>query len=569
MNFLALATDYDGTLARDGRVDDTTIAALEKFLASGRRLILVTGRVLDDLLAVFPRQDLFDWIVAENGALLYCPKTQESHLLTEQVPPGLIERLQSRGVTNIGAGQCIVGTWIEHACTVLETLRDMGLDRQIIFNKNAVMILPTGVNKAFGLAAALSEMKLSAHNVVAIGDAENDLPMLAQSECGVAVSNALDSVRHKADLVTKGDHGAGVEELISNLLKDDLHSRLASSGHREILLGTAKLQSERKVFVPSVGHSLLVAGPSGSGKSTATTGLVERIAEAKYQFCLFDPEGDYDDFELAVRLGNPHYVPRADEVMALVDRMHNVTVNLLGVSLDSRPDYVSEIIRKLEHLRSARGRPHWFVIDEAHHIFPSDSPQETILLVQPPKTSLMITVHPEHLRQEALRSVDIVIAVGKDPVQTIQGFCRAARVDEPAMKPVDLEVGEVLIWFRYADAEPFVVKAEPGKSEHKRHIRKYAQGDLADQSFIFKGPNGGLNLSAQNFDTFLRMGEGVDDETWLHHLHRHDYSQWMRSTVKDQSLADELAKAENENLGASESRKRIFDAIKAKYTAPE
>jgi hypothetical protein len=181
----------------------------------------------------------------------------------------------------------------------------------------------------------------------------------------------------------------------------------------------------------------------------------------------------------------------------------------------------------------------------------------------------MITVHPEHLRQEALRSVDIVIAVGKDPVQTIQGFCKAAQVDEPAMKPVDLEVGEVLIWFRHASAEPFVVKAEPGKSEHKRHIRKYAQGDLADRSFIFKGPNGGLNLSAQNFDTFLRMGEGVDDETWLHHLHRHDYSQWMRSTVKDQSLADELAKTENENLDASESRKRIFDAIKAKYTAPE
>jgi hydroxymethylpyrimidine pyrophosphatase-like HAD family hydrolase len=569
MNFLALATDYDGTLARDGRVEDTTISALERLHASGRKLVLVTGRVLDDLLAVFPRHDLFEWIVAENGALLYSPRTQESRLLTEQVPPGLIERLQLRGVTNIGAGQCIVGTWIEHACTVLETLRDMGLDRQIIFNKTAVMILPTGVNKAFGLAAALSEMKLSAHNVVAVGDAENDLPMLTLCECSVAVSNALDSVRHKADLVTKGDHGAGVEELISGLLKDDLNSKLASSGHRQILLGTAKLQGERKVFVPSVGRSLLVAGPSGSGKSTAATGLVERIAEAKYQFCLFDPEGDYDDFESAVRLGNPHYVPRPDEVMALVDRMHNVAVNLLGVSLDSRPDYVSEIIRKLEHLRSARGRPHWFVIDEAHHIFPSDSPPETTLLVQAPKTSLMITVHPEHLRKEALKSVDIVIAVGKDPAETIRGFCKAAHVDEPSMKPVELEVGEILIWFRHAKAEPFVVKVEPGKSEHKRHIRKYAHGDLGDRGFVFRGPNGGLNLAAQNLDTFIRMGEGVDDETWLYHLRIHDYSRWMRFTVKDQSLADELATAENDNLDANESRNRIFGAIRAKYTAPE
>jgi hydroxymethylpyrimidine pyrophosphatase-like HAD family hydrolase len=569
MNFLALATDYDGTLARDGRVEDTTIAALEKLLASGRKLILVSGRILEDLLAVLPRPELFEWIVAENGALLYCPKTQDSRVLTERVPPGLIERLKAKGVTNIGTGQCVVGTWIEHACTVLEALREMGLDRQIIFNKTAVMILPTGVNKAFGLAAALCEMKLSAHNVVSIGDAENDLPMLTQCECSVAVSNALDSVKQKADLVMKGDHGAGVEELVSELLNDDLNSRLASSGGREILLGTAKLQGERKVFLPSAGHSLLVAGPSGSGKSTATTGLVERIAEAKYQLCLFDPEGDYDDFELAIRLGNPHYVPRADEVMTLVDRMHNVTVNLLGVSLDSRPDYVSEIIRKLEHLRSVRGRPHWCVIDEAHHIFPSDSPPQTTLLVQPPKASLMITVHPEHLRQEALKSVDIVIAVGKDPVQTIQGFCKAVQVEEPPMSAVDLEVGEVLIWFRHTDAEPFVVKAEPGKSEHKRHIRKYAHGDVGDRGFVFRGPNGGLNLAAQNLDTFIRMGEGVDDETWLYHLRLHDYSQWMRLTVKDQPLADELATAESDNLDAKESRNRIFGAIRAKYTAPE
>jgi hydroxymethylpyrimidine pyrophosphatase-like HAD family hydrolase len=55
-----------------------------------------------------------------------------------------------------------------------------------------MIILPTGVIKASGLSSALNEMNVSAHNVVATGDVENDLPMLAMCECGVAVNNALE-----------------------------------------------------------------------------------------------------------------------------------------------------------------------------------------------------------------------------------------------------------------------------------------------------------------------------------------------------------------------------------------
>jgi HAD superfamily hydrolase (TIGR01484 family) len=77
MHYAALATDYDGTIAHDGVVDAPTIAALEKLKAAQRRLILVTGRELDDLARVCDRLDLFDRIVAENGALLYGPATRE------------------------------------------------------------------------------------------------------------------------------------------------------------------------------------------------------------------------------------------------------------------------------------------------------------------------------------------------------------------------------------------------------------------------------------------------------------------------------------------------------------
>jgi hypothetical protein len=190
MHFLALASDYDGTLAYSGVVRASTIAALEKLKDSGRQLILVTGRQLGELLEIFSRADLFEWVVAENGALLYCPRTRESTLLAEAMPDSLSSLLKERGVENLSTGQAILATWRPHECTVLAALAELGLDRQIIFNKDAVMVLPTGVNKASGLRAALNELKLSPHNVVAVGDAENDLPMLTFAGCGVAVQNA-------------------------------------------------------------------------------------------------------------------------------------------------------------------------------------------------------------------------------------------------------------------------------------------------------------------------------------------------------------------------------------------
>lgn len=567
MYLLALATDYDGTLAHDGRVSSGTVSALERLRDSGRKLILVSGRLLEDLLAVFPEHDLFDSIVAENGAVLYAPRSRESRLLAEAAPEGLVDALRARGVTNIGAGASIVATWHPHECAVLETLRDLGLDRHIIFNKGAVMILPTGVNKASGLLSALNEMKISPHNVVAAGDAENDLPMLAMCGCRVAVSNALDSVKNKADIVTKADHGAGIEELVEDLLRDDLESVLSPAQRPGILFGTTIREPKRKVLLPTLGHSVLVAGPSGSGKSTAITGLLERLAEAEYQFCLFDPEGDYEEFESAITLGNPHYAPAAHEIVILLERMHNVAVNLLAVSIENRPDYVSEVVRKLDHLRSTTGRPHWIILDEAHHIFPAEYPPGSSLLPAPPKPSLMLTVHPHHLRKEALESADIIVAVGKEPYETIADYCTAAGVDQPRIEPAALDRGEVLVWFRRAPDDPFVLAFAPGKTEHMRHIRKYSEGDLGDRSFVFTGPKRQLHLAAQNFSNFIRIGSGVDDKTWIHHLHSHDYSLWLRGSIKDSELAEQVEAIENSNDSADQSREKIFDAIRRKYTA--
>jgi HAD superfamily hydrolase (TIGR01484 family) len=222
MRYLALATDYDGTLAADGVVSDDTWAAVHRLRESGRQILLVTGRELDDLQRVCPHLDLFDRIVAENGGLLYNPATHEEKVLAPAPPEDFLRALRARGVAPLSAGRTIVATWRPHETAVLETIRDLGLELHVIFNKDAVMVLPSGVNKATGLKAALDELGLSAHNLVGIGDAENDHAFLALCGCAAAVSNALPKLKKHADVITAGDCGQGVIELIDELLADDL-----------------------------------------------------------------------------------------------------------------------------------------------------------------------------------------------------------------------------------------------------------------------------------------------------------------------------------------------------------
>lgn len=224
MRYHALACDYDGTLACAGQVEQPTLAALERFRATGRKTILVTGRELEELQAIFPQTALFDAVVAENGAVLYRPASREVKLLGPAPPPELMESLRRRQVAPVAVGHVIVATRRPHEAAALQVIHDLGLELQVVFNKGAVMILPTGINKATGLEAALKLLDLSPHQVVGIGDAENDHSLLALCECAVAVANALPALKERADLVTNGHDGAGVVELIDAILDNDLRN---------------------------------------------------------------------------------------------------------------------------------------------------------------------------------------------------------------------------------------------------------------------------------------------------------------------------------------------------------
>lgn len=570
MRYYALACDYDGTLAFQGKVNGKTLAALRHLKISGRKLILITGRILDDLIYTFPHIDIFDRVVAENGALLYRPATREEKLLGEKLPEEFISELRKKGVDPLSVGRSIAATHQPHETKVLDTIREFGIEVQLIFNKGAVMILPSGINKATGLRAALNELGLSPHNVVGIGDAENDHSFLNISEFAVAVAKALPSVKEHVDYVTAGDHGDGVIELIDKLLTDDLHEFDAQSNHHILMLG--KCRDGKDVCIKPHGMSVLLSGTSGSGKSTFATSFIERLNEYGYQFCIIDPEGDYLTLDDAVVLGGSKQAPMVDEILKILDRPEqNCVVNMLGISLADRPAFFDVLLSSLLELRSRTGRPHWIVIDETHHLLPSSSNLPDSLSI--PKDlggMLFVTVHPDHLARTILSEIDIIVVIGESPTQAILAFSEILGQAPPPIPTTRLEPGEAIAWWRKPPADPFWFRSIPPRSERRRHLLKYAEGKLGmDKSFYFRGPEKRLNLRAHNLILFMQIADGIDDDTWLYHLHRGDYSRWFRESIKDDCLAKETENIEQTNgIPPEKSRSLIREKIERRYTGP-
>jgi HAD superfamily hydrolase (TIGR01484 family) len=567
MYFLALATDYDGTLATDGRVGPEVIDALRSLKSSGRKLVMVTGREREDLERVFPDTALFDLIVAENGALLIDPATGEETLLTTPPEQAFVERLRERQVARLSVGRCIVATWQPHEAEVLEAIRDLGLELQITFNKGAVMVLPAGVTKASGLEAALRRLGLSPHNVVGIGDAENDHAFLRACGCSVAVANALPAVKQTADIVTEGARGAGVSEVVDQILADDLAS--VERLWERHLLPLGRTEDGRELNA-SPWSCTLVAGVSGGGKSTLITGMLESLATRGFQYCVIDPEGDYEELAEAVQLGDPKSAPRVselDDILATPDR--DLVFSLLALDAADRPGFLAALLPRLAVLRAQTGRPHWLIVDEAHHMLPTHWKPAPVTLPEGLRATVFVTVHPNELAPPVLARITTVVAVGGDPGGTLANFARATGREPPVELAKDsLGSDEAIVW--HVDSEPVRIKKVRPTQRRRRHLRKYSEGELSpDHSFYFRGPNGVLNLRAHNLSLFLQLADGVDDDTWLHHLRAREYSAWLRMAIKDDALADEVARIEHErSADARSSRDAIAEQIRSRYIAP-
>jgi HAD superfamily hydrolase (TIGR01484 family) len=577
MRYLALAADYDQTLATAGALSSETANALRKLRRSGRRMLLLTGRTLDELTRVCPTLDLFDCIVLENGGVLYVPSTRQSTLLCRATALALVPALEARGVTPLIRGQVLVATRRPHEVAVLEALRDLGLELQIIFNGHAVMVLPSGVNKGSGLRRALRTIGLSVHEVVGVGNGANDHSFLEICECAVAVHNAVPSIKATADFCTRGSEGPGVVELIDELVADDLASRAPGGAGDVVIL--ASHEDGPMTFLP-YGQNILISGPSSAGKSTFATALIERLGDRDFQVCIIDPEGDYSTLEGVTTLGHHLRAPSIEDVMERLGNAEaNVVVNLLGVPFEQRPDFFSQLFPRLQALRARTGRPHWLVIDEAHHLLPESWGLAPSTLPQRLGETILITHQPREVTPSILAMVDIVVAVGPAPEATLAEFAAALSLSAPDVpgagsSPREKDArshraNEVVIWQRTTGRPPCRALVLPPRAERLRHRRKYAEGNLGYRGFFFRGPENRLNLRAVNLTSFCDMAIGVDDETWLFHLRRGDYASWFHDTIKDEELAREVtAIAVDSQLQPSDSRRLVRDAIERRYMIP-
>jgi hypothetical protein len=300
------------------------------------------------------------------------------------------------------------------------------------------------------------------------------------------------------------------------------------------------------------------------------SGFLERLIQRKYQVCVIDPEGEYGNFDDVISIGDQKRPPRIQEVLDLLkDPRVSVSINLLGTPLHDRPAFFSQLLPSLQAMRAHTGRPHWMLIDEAHHLLPMEFEAAPLALPQRWGETLFLTVHPDRMASAVLSWMNVVVAVGKDPQDTFSRFAAALQLAPPQLADQPQEKDEAMIWHPEQAAPPSVLKVISGQTERIRHYRKYAEGNLGPNSFYFRGPRGKQNLRAQNLAIFSQISEGIDDETWLHHLSQGDYSRWFREAIKDENLANEAESIEGrKDLPPIETKRLVSEAIKHRYTLP-
>jgi hypothetical protein len=174
--------------------------------------------------------------------------------------------------------------------------------------------------------------------------------------------------------------------------------------------------------------------------------------------------------------------PVVDEALKLMKAGTNIVINTQSMSVGERPGFFADMLPRVSALRTKTGRPHWLVIDEAHHLLPATRGDAQQTLNDDVPAVILITVHPESISPGVLKSVNTIVALGQGDV--IVKFCEAVGDNPPSWEsPGD---DEVIFWERRS-GPPRRAKPEKPAQTHKRHTRKYAEGALGeDRSFYFR-----------------------------------------------------------------------------------
>ncbi|BBZ06533.1 phosphoglycolate phosphatase [Mycolicibacterium doricum] len=514
--FKVVAVDIDGTLTSNGALSSKAIGSIRDARRNATQIVLVTGRIGRELSADFPNlANHADALVLENGAVAVVDG--EPVALTPAVEPTLDAELSARGIP-FRRGQALIATDSQYALSAVEAIGKLGLDCQIIRNRGALMILPAGVTKGTSLCGVLARMNRSPHNTIAIGDAENDVSMMAAAELGVAVANALPSVKAHADEVLDDNDGEGVARILTGSILTG--ARRWCPMRRWIDIGA--FDDGTPARLPGSQGRIMVTGPTGSGKSHIIGLMAERWILAGYGVLIVDPEGDHTQLATMDRTGlvdSHHYLPQPSELVSMFHPSGSAVVDLSALSAADKYDYVHRLRPIVEAHREQHGFPHWTIYDEAHLLGPG---QEVRWVRR--GGYVLSSFTPAALPADEIDASDVVIEMDY----------REQNLSAPHPLPYAA--------VRYGGDPPRRFTVAERATGHIRHRHKYADVALPkERSFHFHSFDGQSIPPAATMEEFGAALRRITPEALEYHLERGDFSRWLEHTIADRKLAAQVA----------------------------
>jgi hydroxymethylpyrimidine pyrophosphatase-like HAD family hydrolase len=568
-----IAIDYDGTVARGDVLDPNVRPAIAAARTSGIIVLLVTGRILDDLRRVAGDLHFVDGVIAENGAILHFPDSGRTSTLAPPVPDGFVTELRRRGIP-FGLGRSLVDADAAEAPRLLEVIRTFELPLVLIFNGGRVMVLPQGVSKATGLHTALDTLRLSARNTVAIGDAENDHELLRLAEVGVAVEWGSPALRAAADVVLQGSGPPAVADYVRTLA-DSGRLPIPARARRRLLLGYTEDGGEFSLAVR--GRNVLIAGDAKSGKSWVAGLLCEQLILHGYCLCVIDPEGDYRALEAlpgVTVLGgeDPPPAPR-DLLRALRYPDRSVVIDLSHRPQDEKIEYIRAVLPALNEIRHRTGLPHRILVDEAHYFLQDAGARHLLDLERNGYT--VVTYWASRLPKELLSATEVMIVTSESnpaEVEALRQWCsKCDKVDRSRwalLGQLRLAQAVALPITEEAGGDLRVFTIAPRLTPHVRHREKYVDVPVTEhRAFVFTANGQPSGKHARTLRQFVAILEHAPVAFLEGYLRRGDFSRWIGDVFGDYPLAAELRALEDRHRGgaSADTVPEIVAAIRGRY----
>ncbi len=548
MKFSVLALDYDGTIARDGVLDPDVKSAIVEARARGIVVIIVTGRILSDLKQVAGDLGFVDAVVAENGAVLAFP-SRLTWPIGHPPPQVFLDELRRRGV-EFKAGQCVVEATAASAPQILEVIRNLELPLVLLFNRSRLMVLPQAISKGTGLRVALNAFRLSVHNAIAIGDAENDHDLLSACEIAVAVSWGSAALKKEADEIINGDGPPAVAAYIKRAAQE-MKLPLGQFARHRTLVGT--VEDGHPLAFAIDGRNVLIVGDPQSGKSWASGLACEQMILQGYCLCVIDPEGDYGTLESlpgVVVLGGTDQPPEIPDVARALRHFDlSVVVDLSRILYEDKVRYLKTLLPMLAALRRTTGLPHRIVVDEAHYFLHEPNVQQ--LLDFDLNAYSLVTYRPSDLHPDLRKDIQVVFAkrlTRPQEVQTLLTMVKNKGVEQEwtnTLATLADDEAVLLPGIEEAEGKLLRFKLLPRLTPHVRHKTKYLDVQLAaGQEFVFTDNGRAVGPPARSLKQFVLSLPNISAASLDGHTRRGDFSRWIADVFHDQRLASDVRKVE-------------------------